>query len=98
VAKPGQVGEEGRDLGFSGQEVCAGPPAAEPDESDDPLHRGTLGRHGVMVEPEPPTDLIEEFRWLTALRVRPRRLLDGPLEGVDKTYEANLPENSTKII
>jgi hypothetical protein len=70
----------------------------EPDESDDPLHIGTLGVNGVMVETEHPTDIIEEFRLLTSLRVRHIRSLYWPLEIVDKKYEANLPENSMNII
>ena len=48
-----QVGQEQRDRGFGGDEVYAGPHAVETDASYDPLPRGALGVHGVVVETEP---------------------------------------------
>jgi hypothetical protein len=68
-----QVGQEGFDLGFGGEGVCAQPPAVEPDESDDPLHRGAFSVHGVVVQTEHLSDAIEEFWSLTSYRIRHTR-------------------------
>jgi hypothetical protein len=42
----------------------------ETDESYDPLHRGALGVHGVVVETEHLADVIEEFGLLISRRGR----------------------------
>lgn len=47
-----QVGQERLGLGFGGEEVCARPHAVETDESSDPLHIGSLGVNGVVVQTE----------------------------------------------
>ena len=47
-----QIGQERLGLGFGGEEVCARPDAVERDESDDPLHIGSLGVNGVVVQTE----------------------------------------------
>jgi hypothetical protein len=56
-----QVGQERLDPGFSGEEVFARPQAVETDASHDPLHRGSLRVHGVVVQTEHLSHVIEEF-------------------------------------
>jgi hypothetical protein len=56
-----QVGQQGLDRGFGGEEVFARAHAVETDESYDPLHRGSLSVHGVVVETEYLSHFIEEF-------------------------------------
>jgi len=73
VSVHGQVSQERLDLRFGGEEVLARAHAVEADEPYDPLHRGALGVHGVVVETEHRSDLIEEFWVLTARRVRHTR-------------------------
>ncbi len=45
----GEVGQEGFDLGFGGEEVLAGPHAVETNKPHDPVHVGSLGVNGVVV-------------------------------------------------
>jgi hypothetical protein len=92
-----QVGQERLDLGFGGEEVFAGPHAVETDESYDPLHIGSLGVNGVVVETEHLADVIEEFWLLTSRRVRHRRPPSWCPEIVDNGHWAKLPENPTNI-
>jgi hypothetical protein len=40
--------------------TCGAPPAVETDEPDDPLHRGALRVHGVVVEKEHLSHVIEQ--------------------------------------
>jgi hypothetical protein len=47
-----EVGQERLGLGFGGEEVCARPHAVETDESYDPLHIGSLGVNGEVVQTE----------------------------------------------
>jgi len=42
VSVHGQVGQARLDCGCGGEEVCARAPAVEPDEADDPFHRGEV--------------------------------------------------------
>lgn len=42
----------------------------ETDASDDPIHIRALGVKGVVVETEHLAEVIEEFGWLTARRLR----------------------------
>jgi hypothetical protein len=56
-----QVGQERLDRGFGGEEVFARPHAVETDASHDPLHRGSLRVHGVVVQTEHLSHVIEEF-------------------------------------
>ena len=92
-----QVGQERRDRGFGGDEVCAGPHAVETDASYDPLPRGALGVHGVVVETEHLTDFTEECWWLTSRRVRPIRAPSWCPQLADNSHGAKLPENHINI-
>ena len=56
------------DLGFGGEEVLARPHAVETDESYDPLHIGSLGVNGVVVQTEHLSHFIEEFGLLISRR------------------------------
>jgi hypothetical protein len=73
VSVYGQVSQERFDLRFGGEEVLAQPHAVETDEPYDPLHIGSLGVNGVVVETEYLSDFIEEFGLLTSRRVRHTR-------------------------
>ena len=70
----GEVGQERFDLGFGGEEVLTGPHAVETNKPHDPVHVGSLGVNGVVVQTEYLSDLIEEFWLLTFCRVRHIRL------------------------
>ncbi len=70
----GEVGQERFDLGFGGDEVLTGPHAVETNKPHDPVHVGSLGVNGVVVQTEYLPDLIEEFWLLTFCRVRHIRL------------------------
>jgi hypothetical protein len=61
----GEVGQERFDLGFAGEEVITRPHATETNKPHDPVHVGTLGMNGVVVQTEYLSDLIEEFWLLT---------------------------------
>jgi hypothetical protein len=65
-----QVGQERLKLGFGGEEVFARPHTLETDESYDPLHRGRLSVHGVVVQTEHLSHFIEEFGWWISRRGR----------------------------
>ena len=54
-----QVDQERLDRGFGGKEVFARLHAVDTDESDDPLHRGSLRVHGVVVQTEHLSHVIE---------------------------------------
>ena len=56
-----QVGQERLDLGFGGEEIFARLHTVETEESYDPLHKGSLSVHGVVVQTEYPSHFIEEF-------------------------------------
>jgi len=68
------IGQERFDLGFGGEEVLTGPHAVETNKPHDPVHVGSLGVNGVVVQTEYLSDLIEEFWLLTFCRVRHIRL------------------------
>lgn len=70
VSMHGQIGEECFDLRFSGKEVLARPHVMETDEPDNPVHIGSFGVNGVVVQAEHLSDFIEEFWLLTSHRVR----------------------------
>lgn len=55
----GEVGQERFDLGFGGEEVLTGPHAVETNKPHDPVHVGSLGVNGVVVQTEYLSDLIE---------------------------------------
>jgi len=86
------------DLGFGGEEVFARPHAVETDESYDPLHIGSLGVNGVVVQTEHLSHFIEEFGLLISRRgghtIPPRWWL----EIADNRHRAKLPENPTNIV
>ena len=71
----GEVGQERFDLGFGGEEVLTGPHAVETNKPHNPVHVGSLGVNGVVVQTEYLSDLIEEFWLLTFFRVRHIKLL-----------------------
>src|SRR5262249_16482400 len=73
VALDGQIGEKRLDLGFSRHEVGPRLHAVEPDEADDPLHRGPLRMDGVLLEPQDPPDLLDQGRWGTVWCVRHKK-------------------------
>ena len=52
-------------FGFGGEEILTGPHAVETNEPHDPVHVGSLGVNGVVVQTENLSDLIEEFWLLT---------------------------------
>ena len=54
-----QVGQERLDLGCGGEEALARPQAVETDASDDPRHRGSPGVHGVVLQTEHLSHVIE---------------------------------------
>ena len=64
-----QIGEERFNLRFAGQEINARPHVMKMDESNDPLHIGSLAGDGVVLETEHLSNLIEKF-WLTFRCVR----------------------------
>ena len=93
----GQVHQERCDFRFGGEEVRARLHAVETDEPYDPLHIRVLGEHGVVVETEHRSDVIEESWWLASRRVRHRRSPSWFPEIADNGHGAKLPENSTHI-
>ena len=89
-----QVGQERLDLGFGGEEVLARPHAVETNESHDPLHRGSLSVHGVVVQTEHPSHVIEEFGWWIARRGRPIIPRGGALRSLITGIGQNCPKTS----
>jgi hypothetical protein len=68
VAVHGQIRQERFNLRLGGVEVLTRPHAVKPDEADDPLHIGTLGMNGIVLEAEHVTDFIKQFWLLTSCR------------------------------
>ena len=66
----------------------------ETDEPYDPIHIGSLGVNGIVVETEHLSDLVEELRSLTSRRVRHDNISIMAPKAVDTGYRAKLPENS----
>src|SRR5688572_14690265 len=93
-----QVSQERFDLRFGGEEVLAPPHAVEADESCDPLHRGALGGHGVLVQTEHRVNFIAECGFWVSRRVRPIIPPWWCPEIADNRHWAKLPENPTNII
>jgi hypothetical protein len=81
----GEVGQERFDLGFGGEEVFTGPHAVKTNKPHDPVHVGSLGMNGVVVQTEYLSDLIEEFWLLTFCRVRHKSLITGIRQNCPKT-------------
>ena len=61
-----QVGQERFNPGFGGEEIIARLHPVETDETHDPVHIGTLGVNGVMMESKHIADFIKELGLLTA--------------------------------
>ena len=61
-------------VGFGGEEVFARAHAVETDESYDPLHRGSLSVHGVVVETEYLSHFLEED-WVVDFASRAGRVI-----------------------
>ncbi len=97
VSVHGQGSQERVELRFGGEGVLARPYAVATDEPDDPIHRGALGVHGVVVETEHLSDCLEECWWLTARRVRYTRSPSWRPELADNGRWAKLPKNPTTI-
>jgi hypothetical protein len=92
-----EVGQERLDFGFSGEEAFARPHGVETDEAYDPLHIGSFGVNGVVVQTEHLSHFIEEFWWLTACRDRHAIPPWWCSEIVDNMYRAKLPENRSNM-
>jgi hypothetical protein len=79
----GEVGQERFNLGFGGEEVLTGPHAVETNKPHDPVHVGSLGVNGVVVQTEYLSDLIEEFWLLTFYQVRHiKPINDSPISPI----------------
>jgi hypothetical protein len=77
--------------------TCGAPPAVETDEPDDPLHRGALRVHGVVVEKEHLSHVIEQVGvWISG---RGKHIIPPwwGSEIADNRLRANLPENQFNI-
>jgi hypothetical protein len=66
----GEVGQERFDLGFAWEEVLTGPHAVEMNKPHDPVHVGSFGVNGVVVQAKYLSHLIKEFWLLTFCRIR----------------------------
>ncbi len=80
------------DLGFGGEKVLTGPHALETNKPHDPVHVGSLGVNGVVVQTEYLSDLIEEFWLLTFCRVRHIKLHDDSLISLITGIGQNCPK------
>jgi hypothetical protein len=69
----------------------------ETDESYEPLHRGALGVHGVVVQTEHLVHVIEEFGLLISRRGRHIIPPWWWLEIGDNRHRATLPEHQSNI-
>jgi len=78
-------------------EVNARPPAVEPDESDDPLRRGVLGVHGVVMQTEHLSPLIAECGWWISRRGRHIILSQWYSEIADNRHRAKLLEKQSNM-
>jgi hypothetical protein len=88
-----QVGQEGLDLRFGGEEVGAGPHPVETGEPFAPFHIGALGMIGVVVQTEYLAYFIEQFRGLTSSRVRHTRVPSWRPGIVDNRHRADCPKS-----
>jgi len=61
VCAYGEVGQERFDFSFGGEEVLTGLHAVKTNKPHDPVHVGSLGVNGVVVQTEYLSDLIKEF-------------------------------------
>ena len=68
------------DLGFGGKEVLAGAHAVETNEPHDPVHVGSFGVNGVVVQAEYLSDLIESLD-LSFCQIRHIRLPKDARDG-----------------
>jgi hypothetical protein len=89
-----QVGQERLDPGFSGEEVFARPQAVETDASHDPLHRGSLRVHGVVVQTEHLSHVSEAFGVWISRRGRPIIPRGGALRSLITGIGQNCPKTS----
>jgi hypothetical protein len=92
-----QIGQKRLDPGFGGAEVFVRPPAVEPDESSDPLPRGALDGHGVVVQTEPLSHIIEESGVLICRRGRPTIPPWWCPQIADHRHRAQLPDNPSHL-
>jgi hypothetical protein len=82
-----EVGQERFDLGFGGEEMLTGPHAVETNKPHDPVHVGSPGANGVVVQTEYLSDLIEEF-WLLTHSEAPSPAFQG---GIKKRRSGSTP-------
>jgi hypothetical protein len=71
--------------------------AVDTDESYDPLHRGSLRVHGVVVQTEHLSHVIEASGLLTSCYVRHTRFPSWRPKSADHKHRAKLPENQFNI-
>jgi hypothetical protein len=92
VSVYGKIGQERFDLGFGGKEMLTGPHPVETNKPYNPVHVGTLGVNGVMVQTEYLPDLIEEFWLLTFCRVRHIKVHNDSLRSLIMSIGQNCPK------
>ena len=71
----GQMGQKSFDLGFRGKQILPAMHAVETDELDCPINVRALRVDGIVVNPEDPAKLIQNFGLLTFGRDRHKILL-----------------------